>query len=367
MPAAYVVEGIAVDARGDTRGAIDRFTKAEQMATAKGIASHYVEPLSRRANAYEELGQYDQALADTDQILKLGHKDVDTRLQRANIFTVRGDPASAAAEAEAMMRENPKDEYAFVAAAKTFAALGQPDKAMAAFDRAIAVHPYGYIYLNREQVRPWSGVTDRLADLDAGLKVDPDNPAIQMEKARLLVRSGNAKGALDILDRVKRDPDDLRAGVERAVLLYKAGRTGDATSLLQQLHSQAKSAQLLNALCWAQATEDVMLDAALQDCREALKLDPSAGSYLDSLGMVLLKLGKLDEALQAYNEAIAKEHGAASLMGRSFVYRRKGDQARADADAAAARRLSHGIDDTFADYGLTTATPASTGTTAAAK
>ena len=60
--------------------------------------------------------------------------------------------------------------------------------------------------------------------------------------------------------------------------------------------------------------------------RAALKLSPDSGQYLDSLGMALLKLGKLDEALDAYNKAVAKDTGADSLMGRAFVYLRKGDR-----------------------------------------
>jgi tetratricopeptide (TPR) repeat protein len=108
----------------------------------------------------------------------------------------------------------------------------------------------------------------------------------------------------------------------------------------------------LNELCWAKATADIMLDSALQDCEAALKLRPSEGRMLDSLGMVLLKLGRLDEALAAYNQAIAKRTGAASLMGRAFVYLRKGDRTRAEADAAAARKLVGDIEDTFSGYDL---------------
>jgi len=81
-------------------------------------------------------------------------------------------------------------------------------------------------------------------------------------------------------------------------------------------------------------------------------MNPESGPILDSLGMAFLKLGKLDEALDAYNKAIAKETGADSLMGRAFVYARKGDQAHADADAAAARKIAPEIDEIFADYGL---------------
>ena len=68
--------------------------------------------------------------------------------------------------------------------------------------------------------------------------------------------------------------------------------------------------------------------------------------------MSLLKLGRLDEALQAYDKAVASGTGAPSLMGRAFVYLRKGDRAHADADAAAARKMVATIDERFASYGL---------------
>jgi tetratricopeptide (TPR) repeat protein len=68
--------------------------------------------------------------------------------------------------------------------------------------------------------------------------------------------------------------------------------------------------------------------------------------------MALLKLGKLDEALDAYNKAVAKNTGADSLMGRAFVYLRKGDRVHAQSDATAARKLWADVDDQFADYGL---------------
>jgi Flp pilus assembly protein TadD len=68
---------------------------------------------------------------------------------------------------------------------------------------------------------------------------------------------------------------------------------------------------------------------------------------------VLLKLGKLDGALAAYNQAVAKGTGADSLMGRAMVYARKGDRAHAEVDASAARKLWPDATLVFAgDYGL---------------
>ena len=64
------------------------------------------------------------------------------------------------------------------------------------------------------------------------------------------------------------------------------------------------------------------------------------------------------EAILETAARLISETGAASLMGRAFVYLRKGDRAHAEADVAAARKMAPRIDDTFAGYGLTFDKPA---------
>jgi len=155
-----------------------------------------------------------------------------------------------------------------------------------------------------------------------------------------------------LLEQVKSDGTNPYAATQRAIVLYKAGRTDDSRKAFDGLRADAKTGVELNNLCWAKATEGLFLDSALEDCQAALKLIPGEGGFEDSLGMVLLKMGKLDEALAAYDLAVAKKTGAASLMGRAFVYLRKGDRAHAEADAAAARKMAPRIDDIFAGYGL---------------
>lgn len=310
-----------------------------------------------RAELYRQLDKNDDAIRVTDDALKAHYKSPELRLLRANLF-MQGKRDLMAGEAEAAMRDNPKSNDAFVSAARILAAAGQTDKALKAFDGAIAIKPEAYIYINRAQVRPRSDVKGRLADIALALKLAPEDPDALAEKARLLEQTGDYTGALAALDTIKSDSPDPYTRAQRAVILYKAGRTEESRKAFDALHAEAKTSVEFNNLCWAKATEDLFLDSALEDCRAALKLSPGTGSFEDSLGMVLLKLGKLDEALTAYNAAVASKTGAASLMGRAFVYLRKGDRAHAEADAAAARKLAPKIDDTFAGYGLTFDTPA---------
>jgi tetratricopeptide (TPR) repeat protein len=338
--------GLMAEFKGECSKAVAFYTKSLSQDP------HDTFTIGHRATCEANLHNDDAALSDSAEALKTDSTWMDLRVLRANIFMLEGKHDLVTAEADAMTRANPKSDYAWVAAAKTYAALGQRDRAMQAFDRALAIKPQAYIYVNREQIRSRIDVSDRAADLESALKLEPDNEAALTDKARLLADKGDYKGALTVLEKVKPDGDDQYVAEQRAIVLYKAGRAGEAEKLIQSLRSAAKTASQLNGLCWAQATEDVLLESALDDCRAALKLNPGAGAYLDSLGMVLLKLGKLDEALDAYNEAVAKDVGADSLMGRAFVYLRKGDRVRADADASAARKLSPQIDEIFAGYGL---------------
>ena len=135
-------------------------------------------------------------------------------------------------------------------------------------------------------------------------------------------------------------------------MLNKAGRTAEAEKIFAEQRAKAKAPQDFNSLCWSKAIADVQLDSALADCREAVRRSPDAGPYQDSLGMVLLKLGRIDESLAAYEKAVAKGTGAASFMGRAIAHARKGQMALARADVAEARKLDADIEARFADYGL---------------
>jgi tetratricopeptide (TPR) repeat protein len=306
-----------------------------------------------RAGAYSALGKDDLALKDVDEAITLGFKDTPVRVLRANIMMRRGNREAVAHEADLMLQEVANSSWALVAAAKTYAAIGQRDKAMQAFDRALAIKPEAYIYVNRAQVRPSSDVSGRLADLDQALKLEANMPDALSIKASILSNQGKYSEALALYDQMpKSGVNGTWLETQRAVLLSKSGRSSEAVNAFASLRSKAKSPGDLNSLCWAEGTAGVALDDAVGECSEAVKLSDRNPQYVDSLGMALLKSGKLDEALTVYTEAINKGHLSASYMGRAIIYARKGDQARAQADFAEAKKLEPTIDDRFAEYGL---------------
>jgi tetratricopeptide (TPR) repeat protein len=334
-------------AKGDFSGATEALTTVLAASPLDGSI------LEARADAYRRLHKFDLALADTDTAMKTGLISPSLRLLRINILVGDGDVSGVAPEVEQLLKENPTSDFALVVAGKTYAAIGMREKAMASFDRALAIKPYAYIYLNRSQVRPYSDLQGKLADIDAALKLEPDQEDALAEKAHLLSRAGKHAEAIDLYDRaIKGALDRSNLELGRAIALQKAGRVAEAKTGFDGVQEKAKTVGDFSRMCWAKAVDDVLLESALEDCRHALILDPKYPALNESLGLVLLKLGKLQEALVALNKAVDEKSGAEAYLIRAITRSRLGDQAGARGDAVEAHRLRADVDDRVADYGL---------------
>ncbi|MFH0907884.1 MAG: tetratricopeptide repeat protein [bacterium] len=62
-------------------------------------------------------------------------------------------------------------------------------------------------------------------------------------------------------------------------------------------------AEACNYLAYMWAEKGINLDEAMEMVRKALKLDPSSGAYIDTLGWIYFMQGKYDEALKAIGKA----------------------------------------------------------------
>jgi len=346
-PVALRARGLKAEIGGNCKAAVDDYT-----ASIRKEASQFA--LVHRAICENNSGLYAEAFADTETALKEAPKSSELRLLRVEILARQGQADAAAREADFFVRENADlPAAAWIAVARVLAKAGIRDRAVAAFDRAIAVKPEPSLYVSKAEIRSVLDFDGRMADLNAALKLEPLDSGALAAKADLLARHGDLNAALAVYDRaIRAIPGQSPLTLGRAILIYKMGRKAEAQRNITIWRRGALTSSELNNLCWDKAIAGILLESAVQDCRDALKLNPDHGSYFDSLGMALLKLGKLDDALTAYDKAVAKGTGAGSLMGRAIVYARKGDRTHSEADATAARKLDPDIDTVFEQYGL---------------
>lgn len=339
--------GLLAENKSDFKAAIRAYT----VALEGDPNSDWVR--GRRSFARSSVGDEEGALADSAEALKANPGMMDLRVMRANIFLGRGDLQSVGREADQMVAENSNSDYGLVAAGKIYARLGRKAEALRAFDAALAIKPLPYIYLNRAQIRPFTDMAGRMADLEAALKLDPKDVNTLAEKAEQLAASRDLAGALKLYNQVKQlDPDNKDLELHRAIILYKTGAKSEAERVITRRRAEAKTPSEFNSLCWIKATAGIMLESARADCMEALRLRPEFPAAMDSLAFVELRLGKVDEAISLYTKAIEHKTGSASYMGRAIAYARKGDKARSDSDRAEAIRLDQDAETRFAEYGL---------------
>jgi tetratricopeptide (TPR) repeat protein len=347
-PVVHRARGLAAEQKGNDAAAVAAYSRSLELEPGNSFA------LVRRAHAFARLGDHDRAIADSSELLKSGGAFPELRLMRASLFVKRGRNDLAGEEAAALLAQPSTDGFSEVTAAAILTKVGKRSEAAAAYDRALAIKPSAFIYLNRARQRPKEEVDARLADLDAALKLEPDDFEALTMKADILADNGDWAGVADTLGGMTEKSEfGAYAMVERGVAFYKLKRPAEGEKEFKKAIAADASARTWNNLCWAKATRNVALETALSDCDQAVKLAPDNYAYRDSRAFALFRLGRVDEAIAEFDRALARAQSAASLIGRSAAFARKGDMARAKADRLAAEKIDPGIVEEYEGYGLT--------------
>lgn len=347
-PVVFRARGLLAESQGRYREAITAYDRAIELDADNQFS------VGRRIAAYGLAGDVEGELqAAADAITK--HPDaVDLYLLRANVLKAAGRQEEALAEAVKVSKANPTSTFAQVAAGKIYAAFGRQTEALAAFDRALSIKPEGYIYVNRAYSRPKADVSGRLADIDEALKLEPGMSDALVAKAELLKETGDLIGAIATYTSVIASaPDEPAPLTGRGIAYTQTGQTGLAEKDFAAARKLAKDDVELNNMCWSKAVAGVALQSALLDCDAALAKTPGQPAFLDSRGLVLLRLGRLDDAIATYNAALAASPGLAnSLYGRAIAWDRKGEPEKAAQDRKAALRITPDIAKKYKDMGL---------------
>jgi tetratricopeptide (TPR) repeat protein/predicted aspartyl protease len=273
------------------------------------------------------------------------------------------DAAQAPTPPPADKRLNePTDAAGF--ARRGAASAGRRDYAAALADltRACELAPTEASYFYQRGVIRWENGQQELAlaDFDQAIKLKPDD--VQSRVARARFKAGRhdpaaATADLEAADQAAaRDSDErLRiASVYESLDNFMAARAEFSYWIDNHPHTDSRMADVLNSRCWAGALSGQALNEALADCNAALKIGSSDASYLDSRGLVYLRLGNYDKAIADYDAALKiRPKSVWSLYGRGLARQHKGDSAAGAADLSAASALNPRIAERAAKFGIT--------------
>jgi tetratricopeptide (TPR) repeat protein len=198
-----------------------------------------------------------------------------------------------------------------------------------------------------------------MADFDQALKLKPDEVDALLARARLrLLGPENPAAIADLAaaGRFAAEQADIR--MQLGSLYARAGLFAEAVAQYDKwITAHDHDVQIpdaRNARCWARALWGQELNQALLDCDSALKSRPDTAAFLDSRGLVRLRMGDLDRSIADYDAALRLQpHSAWSLYGRGLAKVKKGLTTAGEADIAAATAIQPRIENEARKHGIT--------------
>jgi tetratricopeptide (TPR) repeat protein len=318
------------------------------------LAQNNAFTLEWRAVAYRQSGDYEKALADNAAAIRLQPGSFGRYVFRASVLRGQARVDEALQQAEAVVAANPDNPGAYVAAAQIDSASGKDAQAMQSLERSLAIAPTVQAYLTRARYRPRADLAGRRADADAALALDFNSVPVRILLASVQVDASEYDGAVLTLNKAMSIYGETPQLLTwRGIAYAKSNQPALAAGDFAAARTKATRAGALNDMCWNMAMAGVAFDTALSACDAAVAQLPNDAAILDSRAFVLLRLGRYDEAIAAYNAALqAGGDKEASLYGRGMAKDLQAGAAAGAADIKSALALDARIATTFADSGV---------------
>jgi tetratricopeptide (TPR) repeat protein len=140
----------------------------------KGLASAF----NNRGNAYNDKNDYDRAIADFDQAIRLDPKYAFAYDGRGNAHYSKNDKYRAFADFDKAIQFDPRFAGAYNDRGNVYYDQQEYDRAIADYDQAIRLDPeYAFAYNGRANAYNVKNDFDRaIADYDQAIRLDPKNP-----------------------------------------------------------------------------------------------------------------------------------------------------------------------------------------------
>ena len=183
---ALIRQGIEKIERGDYDGAIADYTQAIRLDPNNANA------YGNRGIAYGEKGDYDRAIADYNQAIRLDPNDPAAYYNRGIAYRRNGDYDRAIADYTQAIRLDPNDPAAYYFRGAAYNRKGDYDHAIADYTEVIRLDPNeAGGYYNRGTAYSRKGDYDRaIADFEAALRINPNNADARRDLESVRQRRG---------------------------------------------------------------------------------------------------------------------------------------------------------------------------------
>lgn len=315
----HVTRGDILLRGGDVEGALVEFERAVELEPENANA------YANRGIAHIDAGNLTEAAADFERAADLDPSEVVAMNGRGLLAMRAEDYEDAVIQFSRSIRYSRNNVWALWQRAEAYARLEQYDKAIADLDTILATQPdnQSVLFTKIGLMRRMDQDDEALALLEEAIAASPDDTGLRWGLADLQLSAGRNEAAIATID-------DLIATLPEtdALLLSMRGtayyRLGDpvqgADDFARAREAAGDDPDLLNSVCWNAALDNIELELALADCDAALAGEPGGAHVMDSRAMVLLRMGRFEEAVAQYDRALEIAPTLApSLYGRGVA------------------------------------------------
>ncbi len=138
-----VLQGLSHYGRGAYERALQAFNKAADLLpeTPRLLGERWAALFFYRGNAYADLGQYEQAIADYNQAIQINPQDAEAYNNRGIAYADLGQYEQATADYNQALQINPQLAEAYYNRGNAYYDLGQYEQAIADYTQAIQINP----------------------------------------------------------------------------------------------------------------------------------------------------------------------------------------------------------------------------------
>ena len=265
--------------------------------------------LAVRCAGYLEFGDYEQAIADFTEAIRLDPDFVGAYKVRGDAHSYRGraygnvgDYEQAIADYTEVIRLDPDNAVAYHNRGYAYREMGEYEQAIADYTEAIRLDPDNAVaYSNRGVVYNQMGEYEQaIADFTEAIRLDPDSAWAYSDRGSIYNGMGEYEQAIaDFTEAIRLDPDSTWAYSDRGYAYREMGE----------------------------------YEQAIADYTEAIRLDPDNAVAYSNRGWGYNGMGEYEQAIADYTEAIRLDPDYAwAYSERAYAYRAQGNLTATRAD-----------------------------------
>jgi tetratricopeptide (TPR) repeat protein len=256
-----------------------------------------------------ENAQLDEALAELEKVIALQPKNLPARRTLALIYAAKGDTIDLAAELERVQDLSPDDLDVRLDLASAYLRMGANDKAIDAYEEVLKRQPKSIQALKflgdcyRRKGEPERAI----AAYQRALKLNPEDPRPYFLLGAAYTEAGQEAKAEQIFQDAQQFKRYLgEAWTNLGSIAFRRGDLSKASWYLSRavVRSPSRPKAHYNYALLLDAKKE--RDKALDELRLAGDLDPQDAEIRYLAGVILLRLGRLDEAKNQFAEALKR-------------------------------------------------------------